>query len=66
MPQNDSARQENPHSRQRQARHGSVPRPGGRGRVVAFLEYEVVSAAPDGEQLADDYEELGGGRCTVM
>ena len=26
------------------------------------LEYEVVSAAPDGEQLADDYEELGGGR----
>ena len=20
----------------------------------------------DGEQLADDYEELGGGRCTVM
>ena len=37
MPQNDSARQENPHSRQRQARHGSVPRPGGRGRVVAFL-----------------------------
>ena len=30
------------------------------------LEYEVVSAAPDGEQLADDYEELGGGRCAVM
>ena len=30
------------------------------------LEYEVVSAAPDGEQLADDYEELGGGRCSVM
>ena len=30
------------------------------------LEYEVVSSAPDGEQLADDYEELGGGRCSVM
>ena len=25
-----------------------------------------LSAAPDGEQLADDYEELGGGRCAVM
>ena len=35
---------------------------GGRGRVVAFL----VLSAPDGEQLADDYEELGGGRCAVM
>ena len=30
------------------------------------LEYEIVSSAPDGEQLADDYEELGGGRCAVM
>ena len=31
------------------------------------LEYEIVSSAPDGEQLADDYEELGGGdHCAVM
>jgi len=32
----------------------------------AVIEYEIVSSAPDGEQLADDYEELGGGRCAVM
>ena len=34
--------------------------------IARDLEYEVVSSAPDGEQLADDYEELGGGRCAVM
>jgi hypothetical protein len=34
--------------------------------IARDLEYEIVSSAPDGEQLADDYEELGGGRCTVM
>ena len=30
--------------------------------IARDLEYEIVSSAPDGEQLADDYEELGGGR----
>ena len=34
--------------------------------IARDLEYEIVSSAPDGEQLADDYEELGGGRCAVM
>ena len=96
-PQTDSARQENLLSRQRQARHGSVPRDrrpwtsiekaikklngldarrdtleaaveaADRAEEIARdLEYEIVSSAPDGEQLADDYEELGGGRCAVM